>query len=122
VPAQRGPAEKVTVGAAALLCADVQQIWPGQSALLPQLLGQLVRHRPLQQISPDELLHSALCVQVLGHRLGLVVGFRHRPVTPSPGSALATVVQHTSFWVTSHSLVAVHALGHFEAGRQMLGL
>jgi hypothetical protein len=90
--------------------------------LLAQVLGQLVRHRPSQQISPDELLHSEACVQVLGHRPGLAVGLRHNPVTFRPGSALATVVQHTSPWVLSHSVEVVHALGHFEAGRQMLGL
>lgn len=102
--------------------ADLQQIWPGQSALLAQLLGQLVRHNPSQQISPDEVLHSAAVVQVLGHRPGLAMGLRHRPVTLRPGSALATVVQQTSPWVPSQSVDAVHALGHFEAGKQMLGL
>ena len=119
---QRGPTANVSGGEAALVCADLQQIWPEQSLSLLQLLGQLVRHRPSQQISPDEMLHSLVAEHDLGHSPGLAARLRHRPLTFSPGSTLATVVQHASPRVPAQSEGAVHALGHFEAGKQIFGL
>lgn len=66
VPAQRGPIEKVTVVPEARVRADLQQIWPEQSALTSQVFAHDLLHMPWQHTSPEVVLQSVDWVHALG--------------------------------------------------------
>lgn len=116
VPAQCGPIEKVTVAVGTRVRADLQQIWPAQSLLTSQVLGQDLLHMPLQHSSPEVVLQSADWVHALGQLA--YPGFRHRPAAFTCSSTRRTVVQQISPETVSQSVDWLQDFGHFAGGRQ----
>jgi hypothetical protein len=94
----------------------LQQIWPGQSLLVVQVLTQVVEQRPSQQVSPAERLQSADALHSLGQATLLVS--TQSPPTASVLSTVGNEVQQTSFAAPLQSLEELHAAGHRLVARQ----
>ena len=90
-----------------------QQIWPGQSLPLVQVFWQLDAQRPLQHTVPLEQSESTM------HDLGQLADCMHTPLTASPGSAVAAVLQQASPPAVLQSVSAVQDDGHSLVGVQI---
>jgi hypothetical protein len=92
----------------------LQQIWPVQSLLCSQLLGQVAEQNPLQQMG--EVLDPAQSRDVL-HAFGhvVVVGFRQMPLGARSGSSLPAAVQQISPPAVLQSVSAEQPVGQSSA-------
>jgi hypothetical protein len=95
---------------------DLQQIVPGQSVSVLQVLGHVAAHRPLQQRASVVPEQSADVAQALGH--GWNAGFTHSPVALRLGSTAPTLVQQTSPFEVLHCESVMQATGHSLSGVQ----
>jgi hypothetical protein len=116
VPAQWGPVVNRVVGSGRFTRADLQQICWLQSALVWQVLAQVVLQTPLQQISLLAVLQSLDCVQIRGQ--GSYVGLRQTPPALTCGSIWWMEVQQISPLAVLQSLLAPHDFGHCEGATQ----
>ncbi len=89
-----------------------------QSLLDLHCFSQVCWHTPSQQSEPLALpMQSEDCVHAVGH--GEYVGFKQSPLVLNVESTFCTLVQQISPEPVLQSLLAEHAFGHAEVGKQI---